>query len=317
MDLTTIIVNYNTVDLLRDCLKSVYSETSHLEQEVFVVDNASADGSADMVEAEFPQVHLIRSPKNLGFARANNVALSRAKGDVRILLNPDTIVVEGALEKIAAYLNENKEVGAVCPDLPQPDGTLQVTSCGYQPTFWRVFCQYFFLTRLFPTTPLFRGLNLVAGIHKEPVAVEWLSGACLAARGEVWDKVGYLDESWFMYAEDMEWCHRVGSAGYQLHYLPDVTVYHIWGAASKGTASGVSTMWLDSIASWHNRNHSRISTSLMMIVLAMGLGLRYILHKLKALKTRQAKWSVEADYMRRCSARAFIIAFAGPKGGKP
>lgn len=315
MDLTTIIVNYRTRDLLRDCLASVYDQTSSLQHEVFVVDNASADGSVEMVADEFPQVHLTASAENLGFARANNLALKQASGDVIILLNPDTVVVDRALEKIAAYLREHPGVGAVCPDLPQPDGTLQVTSCGYLPGLWRMFCQYFFLTRLFPRVRLFRGMNLVAGVHTQPVAVEWLSGACLAARGEVWREVGPLDESWFMFAEDMEWCQRALEHGYELHYLPQITVYHIWGASSKADAKAISTMWLDSIASWHRRTHSRLSTASMMLVISAGLRLRSLLHRVRFFRGGGEKWRIEGEYTKRCSRRAAELAWAGLTGG--
>ncbi|MEI6914198.1 MAG: glycosyltransferase family 2 protein [Armatimonadota bacterium] len=315
-DLSVIIVNYKTCDLLRDCLESVYQETPYLSVEVFVVDNNSDDGSVEMVATEFPDVKLTASPENLGFAKGNNLALHEACGDVQILLNPDTVVTEHALQKIFAYLQENPEVGAVCPDLPQPNGTLQVTSCGYRPDFWRVFCQYFFLTRMFPRFAPFRGMNLVAGVHHEPVPVEWLSGACLAARREVWQKVGHLDESWFMFAEDMEWCARAMRAGYQLHYLPGVTVYHIWGASSKGDAEAVSTMWLDSVASWHKREHGKISTSAMMLVLSVGLRLRAVLHKLRSIESGDKKWLVEGNYMGRCSSRAAQLAWSGLRGGR-
>ncbi|MCC6483566.1 MAG: glycosyltransferase family 2 protein [Armatimonadetes bacterium] len=317
MDLSTIIVNYRTRDLLRDCLTSLYDQTPDLEHEVFVVDNASGDGSVEMVEAEFPDVRLIASDENLGFARANNLALKQAAGDVIALLNPDTVVVERAMEKIVAYLRENPRVGAVCPDLPQPDGTLQVTSCGYLPGFWRMFCQYFFLTRLFPRSRLFRGMNLVAGVYRDPVRVEWLSGACLAARREVWNEVGPLDESWFMFAEDMEWCQRALRRRYQLHYLPQVTVYHIWGASSKGDAHAVSTMWLDSIASWHRRDHGRISTAAMMLVISAGLRLRSLLHKIRSMRGCGDKWRVESEYVGRCSRKAAMLAWAGLKGDIP
>ncbi len=314
MDLSVIIVNYNTCDLLRDCLNSVYAQTTGLQFEVFVVDNASSDGSADMVTGEFPSVKLIRNSQNTGFAKANNIALDIAVGDVQVLLNPDTVVTDKALEKISAYLLEHPKVGAVGPNLPQPDGTLQVTSCGYKPSFWRIFSQYFFLTRLFPKVRLFRGMNLVMGVYNKPVTVEWLSAACVAARREVWQEVGFLDESWFMFAEDMEWCERVQQHGYELHFLPDITVYHIWGASSKGSAESVSTMWLDSLASWHGRDKNRLSTSSMMLVLAMGLKLRAVAHWMKARITKKRKWRIEGEYMAKCSRRALQLAWIKLRG---
>lgn len=317
MDLSVIIVNFNTRDLLRDCLRSVFEQTPSMDCEVFVVDNASQDASAEMVRAEFPQVKLICLDRNVGFAPANNLAIPRASGEVVILLNPDTVVQDRALERLTAYLLSHPEVGAAGPDLPQPSGVLQVAACGYRPTLWRVFCQYFFLTRLFPRSRFFQGMNLPAGIHREPVSVEWLSGACLAAPRKVWQDVGMLDESWFMFAEDMEWCERVLRRGYQLHYLPDVTVYHIWGASSRGSADAVSTMWLDSLAAWYSREHSRFSCAMLLLILSGGLHLRAILNAYRFRRSGHVAVKLEGEYQGRCARHAARLAVRWARGALP
>ncbi|MEJ5297383.1 MAG: glycosyltransferase family 2 protein [Armatimonadota bacterium] len=317
MDLSTIIVSFNTRDLLRDCLLSVLQETSHLQHEIIVVDNASGDGSPDMVREQFPEVRLIACAENLGFARANNLAIPQAKGDVVVLLNPDTVVKDRALERLVDYLRSHPEVGAAGPDLPQPSGVLQVAACGYRPTLWRVFCQYFFLTRLFPRAHLFRGMNLPAGVYHEPVPVEWLSGACLAVPKKVWDDVGLMDESWFMFAEDMEWCERALRRGYQLHYLPDVTVYHIWGASSRGSADAVSTMWLDSLAAWYGREHSRLSCAALLLILSMGLRLRAGLNAGRAWRSGNTDIRLEGQYQARCARHAWRLAVRWARGEAP
>lgn len=317
MDLSVIIVNFNTRELLRDCLQSVFRETPELDLEVIVVDNASADGSADMVRDEFPQVQLICSEHNLGFARANNLAIAGARGEVVILLNPDTLIKDRALEKLVAHLRSHPEVGAAGPDLPQPSGVLQVAACGYRPTLWRVFCQYFFLTRLFPRMPLFRGMNLPAGVYHEPVPVEWLSGACLAVPKKVWDDVGLLDESWFMFAEDMEWCERALRRGYQLHYMPNVTVYHIWGASSRGSAEAVSTMWLDSLAAWYSREHSRFSCAMLLLILSAGLRLRAGLNAFRSWRSGNSDVKLEGQYQARCARHARRLAIRWARGAAP
>ncbi len=314
MDLSVVIVNYNTRDLLRDCLQSVAAETPSLKHEVIVVDNASGDGSVEMVREQFPDVRLIPSAENLGFARANNLAIPQAAGEVVVLLNPDTVVKDRALERLVEHLRSNPGVGAAGPDLPQPSGVLQVAACGYRPTLWRVFCQYFFLTRLFPRTAFFRGMNIPAGVFREPVPVEWLSGACLAAPRRVWDDVGLLDESWFMFAEDMEWCERALGRGYELHYLPGVTVYHIWGASSKGSAEAVSTMWLNSLAAWYRRSHSRLSCAALLLILSAGMRMRSVVNLSLARRRQDSALRFEALYQRKCAAHAAALAVGQLRG---
>ncbi|BCW97511.1 MAG: glycosyl transferase [Armatimonadota bacterium] len=317
MDLSVIIVNFNTRDLLRDCLVSVFKETSSLDIEVTVVDNASGDGSAEMVRSSFPQVQLVCSEENLGFARANNLAIPQAKGEIVVLLNPDTVVKDRALERLVEYLRAHPEVGAAGPDLPEPSGILQVAACGYRPTVWRAFCQYFFLTRLFPRSRLFRGLNIPAGAYTEPVSVEWLSGACLAAPRRVWQEVGLLDESWFMFAEDMEWCERVLGRGYELHYLPDVVVYHIWGASSKGSPEAVSTMWLNSLAAWYGRSHSCVSCAALLLILSAGMRFRYLVNIARAARRDDSRLRFEALYQRKCATHAASLAAECIRGRQP
>ena len=226
-DLSIVIVSWNTQRLLRLCLASVFATARDLALEVFVSDNASNDGSAEMVEREFPQVRLIRNESNLGFAVANNRVFPLCAADLVMLLNSDTALRAGALQELLAFLKEHPRVGAAGPKLVHPQGELSVLHCGEQPTLRTVFNHHLFLSRIFPHIPAFQGLHYYAGKHdRQPRSVGWLSGACLLVRRSVIDQVGPLNERWFMYAEDQEWCDRIRTAGWEVFHVPAAVVEH-------------------------------------------------------------------------------------------
>src|SRR5437016_2817047 len=182
-DLSVIIVSWNTRDLLRQCLRSVFQNALHLKLQVLVVDNASTDESATMVRSEFPDVRVIQNTINVGFARANNQALPDCLSELVLLLNPDTLVLDRALEELVEFLRQHPGAGAVGPKLLHPRLDLRVLGCGNQPTLWRVFTHYSFLSSLVPNFKAFEGIHLFVGIHDRQVReVGWISGACLLAR---------------------------------------------------------------------------------------------------------------------------------------
>ena len=227
MDLSIIIVNWNTCDLLRRCLASIEANRGDLSLEVIVVDNASVDDSVPMVEQEFPQVCLITSQQNLGYAKGNNLGAKEAKGRYLLILNPDTEIVGRALEQMVAYLDEHPNVGVVGPQLLYPDGSVQPSR--------RRFPQL--ATTFFQGTPFswrwFRDSNKFARMHymadspdDEIQSVDWLIGAALMIRRETWQEVGLFDEQFFMYSDEVDWCHRCHDAGWDVHYLPTAQIIH-------------------------------------------------------------------------------------------
>ena len=237
-----VIVNWNTRDLLAQCLESVTSsfvpgssngglETA-LAWEVLVVDNASADGSAAMVEERFPWVHLVRNQKNVGFAAANNQAISRSKGRYVVLLNSDTQVRPGALQALSAFMDEHPRAGAAGARLLNADGSLQ-PSCHPMLTPGREFWRLLFLDRLWPqaTYPMHRW-----GVQS-PRRVEAIKGACLALRQEALDQVGLLDERYFIYTEEVDLCHRLAQAGRELWWVPQSVVVHHDGQSTRQVAA--------------------------------------------------------------------------------
>lgn len=243
-DLSIIIVNWNTRDLLAECLRSIgecglriadlsasnkpIHQFSNLPTtEVFVVDNASSDGSAAMVREQFPWVRLIENRENVGFARANNQALHLASGRYILLLNPDTEVHPGALEALVAFMDATPGAGACGARLLNADGSLQ-HACHPMLTPGREFWRLSFLDRLWPlaTYPMAQWDTAT------PRPVEAIKGACLLLRREALEQIGLLDEGYFMYTEEVDLCYRLARAGWELWYVPAAVVTHFGGASS-------------------------------------------------------------------------------------
>ncbi len=227
-ELSIVILSWNVRELLRDCLRSVMENVRTFQRsdvETFVVDNASTDGSPEMVAAGFPEVRLIRNPANLGYARANNIGIAASRGRYVLLLNSDTVVPAGALAGLLSFMDAHPWAAACSPQLLRPDGTPQPYAFGGDPT---------------PLYLLRRGISrLLLGrpLHDwavaAPIQVDWVSGACLMVRRAAIEQVGALDEAMFMYFEDNDWCRRMRLAGWQVWYVPTVAITHIGGAGLK------------------------------------------------------------------------------------
>lgn len=231
-DLSIITVSWNVRDLLRACLASIKDSCLSYSLEVFVVDNASSDGSADMVAREFPGVHLLRNSANAGFTRGNNQALALSRGRYVLFLNPDTRVEGDALAAMVAYMDAHPAAGALGPQLRYGDGSLQSSRRRF-PTFG---------TALFESTPLawhWPGNPWAARYHMtdtpddQTQPVDWVVGAALLVRRAVVEQIGGFDEGYFMYSEELDWCRRAGQAGWGAVYLPAARVIHYEGKSSE------------------------------------------------------------------------------------
>lgn len=215
-DLSIVITSWNTAKLLQDCLVSL-----DLSAQVIVVDNASTDGSAEMIAQRFPQVHLIQNDRNVGFARANNQGIAICQGRYILLLNSDTLVPQDTLPSLIEFMDARPEAGACSPRLVRPDGHAQAFAFGGDPTLG-------YLLR--------RGANHVLlrrSLHNwetnQVQEVDWVSGACLLARREAVIQAGPLDENIFMYFEDNDWCLRIRQHGWKIYYVPSVSILHLGG----------------------------------------------------------------------------------------
>jgi GT2 family glycosyltransferase len=240
MNLSIIIVNWNTRDLLTQCLQSLLPLSPSpplplpLSLEVFVVDNASTDGSTAMVREHFPWVKLIENSENVGFARANNQALRQATGRYAVLLNSDTVVRPGALQTLVEFMEAHLEVGACGPRLLNGDGSLQ-PSCHPLLTPGREFWRLLFLEKLWPRATYPQG----QWDSQTPRSVEVIKGACLMLRREALDQVGLLDEQYFMYTEEMDLCYRMLKAGWRNYWVPQAEVVHYGEASSRQVAEAM------------------------------------------------------------------------------
>jgi GT2 family glycosyltransferase len=227
IDLSIVIVSWNTRDVLLPAVASVFREVKEVSYEVLVVDNGSKDGSADAVEAEFPGANVIRIPRNLGFAGGNNVALRRAQGRYAVLLNSDTITRAGAFERMVRYMDEHPEVGACGPQLLKPDGSKQ--NCFHNfPSLATELVNLSLLKILFP-----RKYPSKRETYTEPIEVDAVLGACMMVRREVIEKVGLMDERFFLFLEETDWCVRIREAGWKVVHIPDARITHLSGESSK------------------------------------------------------------------------------------
>lgn len=223
MTLSIIILNYNTRRLLDQTLRSIHH---HDDWETIVVDNASSDDSVEFVLAHHPQVKLIQNPSNLGFAAGNNIGIKEAQGKYILLLNSDTEIKGDALEQLIDYLNLHEDVGMITPKVILPDGAIDLACHRGLPTPWNALTYFSGLERLFPNWRLTAGYHQT--YHDFGVIHEVDATACTAAiiRKEVIDQVGVLDERFFFYAEDLDWCKRIKESGYKIVYYPDAIVLH-------------------------------------------------------------------------------------------
>ena len=235
--LDIIIVSWNTEELTRACLTSVYSEVAKIDcaAHVWVVDNNSTDGSAAMVKRAFSQVHLIENQENVGFARANNQALSQTNAPFQLLLNSDTILQPGSLAQMLRFLRDRADIAAVGPKLIYPDGIVQRSFTRLPSARGELkYCMayhFFPFNRLFLSLFGFDGRSWEADGQARPVEV--LSAACLLIRKEVFDKVGILAENYFLFSEENDLFCRMKQAGYQSYYLPEAVVTHVVGASRR------------------------------------------------------------------------------------
>jgi hypothetical protein len=237
MKLSIIIVSYNGREHLRKCLRSLSRYLTDPECEVVVVDNASKDGSAQMVAEESPHARLIALDTNTGFAAGANRGMREAKADAVVLLNPDSEVGSDVFGPMIEYLEGHREIGILAPRLVDEDGSLQL-SCRRFPGFASaLFNRYSLLTRLLPRNRFSTRYLLTDWDHSSIGEVDWVSGACMMVRRSLLDEIGPLDEGYFMYIEDVDLCQRTHRAGYKVVYFPQVEVTHHIGGSSKTVAA--------------------------------------------------------------------------------
>jgi N-acetylglucosaminyl-diphospho-decaprenol L-rhamnosyltransferase len=272
-DLGIIIVNWNTCDELERCLETVFASEGAFSYRVVVVDNASNDGSPDMVERKFPKAEVIRLTENIGYPRGNNVGLRhlgyRGAGDVdadapryALLLNPDTEVPADSLYRMVQFMDSRPDIGVAGPKLLLKNGTLDMACRRGFPTPMVSFYHFSGLAKLFPKNETFGRYNMTFADPDEELEVDSVVGAYLQIRKEAIIKIGLMDEAYFMYAEDIDWCFRVKEAGWKVWYYAPVIVHHIKRAASSKNPHAQFEFWRAMLIFY--RKHYRKTTPLWM-----------------------------------------------------
>jgi GT2 family glycosyltransferase len=265
VDLSIVIVSWNVRDLLRRCLHSILDVQHSMRVEVIVVDNASTDGSSDAVRTEFPDVHVITNSENRGFPAANNQGLAIAQGRHVLLLNPDTEVVEDGLATMVAFADANPDVGMVGPQLLYPDGSIQSSRRRFPTLATAVFES----TWLEPYAPrrLLERYYLFDQPDDAVQDVDWVMGAAMMARREAIEQVGPLDEGFFMYSEELDWCKRFREAGWRVVYLPTARIIHHEGKSSEQVVTARHIYFQTSKVRYFGKYHGRIAAEALRLFL--------------------------------------------------
>lgn len=245
MDLSIIIVTWNSEKYIRNCLDSILLSTGDFQNEIILVDNASADQTTNIVKGLYPQVKLIQNRKNAGYAKANNQGMKESQGKYLLLLNPDTEVLENALISMLRFLEENTQVGALGPRLLYPDKTVQ-PSCREFPTYATLIWEFSDLSRIFPKSKIFSRWRMGYFKFNQIREVDQPMGSCLLLRRATLQDVGIFDENFPMFFNDVDLCYRIKQAGWKIYYYPDAQVLHHKGAATRQVKRRM--IWLSHVA---------------------------------------------------------------------
>lgn len=274
MDLSIVIVNYNVKHFLEQCLMAIERARRGLDLEVFVVDNASVDGSQAMIKKQFPRVRLIENHQNLGFAKANNQALRQCQGRYVLLLNPDTLIQEDTLTVLIELQERNPRIGAVGCMLINPDGSFQIASRRSLPTPWVAFTRIVGLSRIFPRSRIFGRYNMTYLDPERESEIDVLSGSLMMLRREAIAGINYFDEDYFMYGEDIDLCYRLKLAGWQILYTPRTKAIHYKGESSKRSEMSFIANFYTAMLIFINKHFRSRYSILVKVLITFGIILR-------------------------------------------
>jgi len=290
-DLTIVIVNWNVGTLVCQTLRSIYESPSARQSEgklllsdwatkILVVDNASDDDSVARIRAAFPQVTLIESPANVGFSAGNNLALRGCGSPYVLLLNPDTEAVGDAVVTMMRYLETHPKVGVVGPQLRYGDGSHQSSRRRF-PTLCTAIWESTLLGEWFPYNPWLRRYHMADTSDDEPQRVDWVNGACMLVRGEILTQVGLLDETFFMYSEELDWCRRIKQAGWEIAYLPSAVVVHHEAQSSDQVTALKHIRFNVSKIHYFTKHHGPLAALVLRTYLLCDYAMRWLIEALK------------------------------------
>ncbi|UCE98821.1 MAG: glycosyltransferase family 2 protein [Planctomycetota bacterium] len=292
MDVSIVIVSWNTCDILRDCLESVYLETKGVQSEVIVIDNGSSDGSAEMIKKEFSAVNLIVNEENRGFAAANNQGMAIAQGRYVLLLNSDTIVLNNVISKTISFADNHPEAAVVGCRVMNPDKSLQPT-CFMFPSILNMLLSASYLYKLFPKSKFFGREQMTWWDRSDIREVDVVTGCFMLVRQEAIKQVGTMDEQFFMYADETDWCYRFRQAGWKVLFTPDAEIIHLGGASSKSLRAEMILQTRASILLFFQKHRSTFSYRLACLAFSMHALIRipyWLLRAIFEVKNRESHW---------------------------
>lgn len=282
MEISIVIVNFNVKHFLEQALLSIQKATESIETEVFVVDNASQDGSVAMVQEKFPAVKLIVNTQNRGFGAANNQALELARGKYIACINPDTIIQEDTFSTLIQFCETHPKVGMVGCKILNPDGTLQLACRRSFPTPWVAFTKISGLSQIFPQSRWFGRYNLTYLDPDATSEVEAISGSFMLFRQEALRQVGLFDETWFMYGEDLDLCYRFRQAGWKIFYVPATKIIHFKGESSKQSDFDTIRLFYQAMRLFVGKYHkSRLLQFVLILAIGLRAGVQFVRHFLE------------------------------------
>lgn len=272
--LSIVIVNYNTENLLQGCLQSIYAGANGTPFDVWVVDNHSRDRSVEMVKSRFPTVKVVQNQANLGFSRANNLVISRSDSEYILLLNPDTLVIGDSIDRMVKYMNEHPEVGIAGCKVLNADRTLQLACRRSIPTPKVAFYRLTGLSKLFPKHPEVARYNLTYCDPEETHEVDAVSGAFLMIRRQAVEDIGLLDERFFMYGEELDWCLRAKRAGWTVMYHPQAEIIHYKGESTKYNSRKAALEFYRAMYLFHQKHFSQNCSPVANLLIYAGILLK-------------------------------------------
>jgi hypothetical protein len=312
MDISVVIVAWNAKRYLELCLESLEQAPPRRSMETLVVDNASADGTAEMVENHFPWVKLIKSPENLGFSKGNNLAIRQCQGRYIALVNPDVTVFPGCLDALADFLDQNPKVGNVGPRVLNPDMTMQST-CRRFPSLWNNFCDATGLATRFKNSRFFAGEHMFYFPHDRTLAVDVLVGCFSFIRRETFDSVGLLDEKLFMYGDDVDWCRRARNAGWQVVFFPGARAIHDRGKITAPYPVRFALAQQRSVLYYWSKYHGIFGRLGIRSIMVFRHFMRYILAVLSGLM--QSRRGEQSKVRKQVSGACLRELLLGTSGG--
>ena len=288
MDVSVIIINWNTKRLLQDCLTSVYERAGDVDYEIIVVDNASTDGSSEMVKDDFRQVILIENTENRGFAAANNQGMAVAKGRYVLLLNSDTVVLDNAIANTVRFADENPQAAVTGCRVLNPDRTVQPT-CFMFPSLLNMLLSSTYLYKLFPKSKFFGRERMTWWYRNDIKEVDVVTGCFMLIRQKAIQQVGTMDEEFFMYGEETDWSYRFRQAGWKVMFTPVCEIIHLGGQSSRQKRSKMILQLRGSILLFMKKHNSFLTYAFACLLVALFFFLRVPYWLIRAVFSRQNK----------------------------